>query len=100
MCVVTPCPILVFSTTKRHSPDLDDTGVADLAALLAVERRAVEDDVAGLPGLQPRDPLRPRDDSEHDGVGLVVIVADELGGGPLLGDLGYGTAVTCSTSRP
>ena len=51
-----------------------------------------QDDLAGLPGLQPRDPLALRDDGEHDGVGLVVIVADELGGGPLLGDLGYGTA--------
>ena len=57
----------------------DHAGVADLAAALGVERRAVEEDrhlvaVAG-------------DDREHGGLGLHLLAADELGGAVVVEDL-------------
>ena len=76
----------------------DRAGVADLAAGLGVERRAVEEDL-------DRSPSSRRGSDRHDGqdahVAVVVAVADELGGAELLDELAVALdAVVVDAARP
>ena len=65
----------------RRSSVGDRAGVADLAAALGVERRAVEEDL-------DRCRRRPASDGEHPRLAVGVVgVADELGGAELLDEL-------------
>ena len=58
---------------------LHHAGIADLTAGFAVERRLVEDHEAVLAGLELRDLLAVLQQRQHDALGGLGVVAEELG---------------------
>ena len=77
----------VGDAEQRPVRPFDDAAIADLAAALAIERRLVDDDLAALPLGQDLDGLAAGERALDDRLGLLGVVAEELGRADLLLDL-------------
>src|SRR6185312_14412670 len=72
---------------QRALRPLDDAGIADLTAALAIKRRLIENECAFLPGLQLCRFLAARGERRDDAFGRFRVVTEEFGGADLVLDL-------------